>query len=109
MDADRRDGAVCTLALEGRARGRTVKRLASVDLITLADWNGGSFGRSNSCRSCAARERHASAELLRANPSATTLEIAARRAQSPRRPVGYTALNSLRLESGIRVRLRLRR
>jgi len=94
-----------TLALEGPRAAETVKRLASVDLITLAEleWRESSVG-AIPCRIVRrSPSGHASAEFvceqIHLQQLWKLLRDAAQSAGGG--PVGYTALNSLRLESGI--------
>src|SRR6266481_8188477 len=94
-----------TLALEGPRAAETVKRLANVDVTTLAEleWRESSVG-AIPCRIVRRSPgSHPSAEFvceqIHLQQLWKLLRDAAKSAGGG--PVGYTALNSLRLESGI--------
>src|SRR5882672_1372445 len=94
-----------TLALEGPRAAETVKRLANVDVTTLAEleWRESSVG-AIPCRIVRRSPgSHPSAEFvceqIQLQQLWKLLRDAAKSAGGG--PVGYTALNSLRLESGI--------
>ena len=94
-----------TLALEGPRAGETVKRLANVDLTTLAEleWRESSVG-AIPCRIVRrSPSGHPSAEFVCEQTHLQQLwKLLRDAAQSAGGgPVGYTALNALRLESGI--------
>ena len=94
-----------TLALEGPRAAETVKRLANVDLTTLPEleWRESSVG-AIPCRIVRrSPSGHPSAEFLCEQTHLQQLWKLLRDAVSTAGggPVGYTALNSLRLESGI--------
>jgi len=94
-----------TLALEGPRAAETVKRLANVDLSTLAEleWRESSVG-AIPCRIVRrSPSGHPGAEFVCEQTDLAQLWKLLRDAAKSAGggPVGYTALNSLRLESGI--------
>jgi len=98
-------GRYGTLALEGPRAAETVKRLANVDLTALAEleWRESSVG-AIPCRIVRrSSSGHPSAEFVCEQTHLQQLWKLLRDAAKSAGggPVGYTALNSLRLESGI--------